>query len=203
MNLPSGRYYQIWPQALSYLHEFREVIIIEQPLSSPSVTVKWKPPDQTWYKINYDGAPFPESNEGGIRVAIRDQISNVITILSQKINTSYSVEMVVAFATRRAIFFALEVGIYDVEIEGDSTIIVQALNGTDTSHLAYGHVIDDTLTFSPLFQRLFFSHTQRSGNSVGHALARRAKKFCDNSVWMEEVPLDIVHVSLKDSLSFY
>ena len=68
------------------------------------MTVKWKPPDQTWYKINYDGAPFPESNDGGIKVAIRDQISNVITILSQKINTSYSVEMVVAFATRRAIF---------------------------------------------------------------------------------------------------
>jgi hypothetical protein len=69
------------------------------------VTVKWKPPDQTWYKINYDGVIFPESNEGGIRVVIRDQIGNVITILSQKINTSYSVEMVEVLTARRAIFF--------------------------------------------------------------------------------------------------
>jgi hypothetical protein len=42
------------------------------------------------------------------------------------------------------------------------------------------------------------SHTRRSGNSVAHALARRAFECNNCLVWMEEVPSDITHVLLND-----
>jgi hypothetical protein len=42
------------------------------------------------------------------------------------------------------------------------------------------------------------SHTRRSGNSVAHALARRASECNSVLVWMEEVPPDITHVLLND-----
>ena len=80
---------------------------------------------------------------------------------------------------RRATHFAVEVGTTDIEIEGDSTIIIQALNSSETSRLAYGLVIDDSKALIPSFRRLIFSHT-RSGNFVAHALARRAKECCDS-----------------------
>ena len=55
--------------------------------------VKWKPPDRTWYKLNYDGEIFRDSFEGGIGAIIRDQACNVIATLSQKIKTCYSEEI--------------------------------------------------------------------------------------------------------------
>ena len=42
------------------------------------------------------------------------------------------------------------------------------------------------------------SHTRRSGNTVAHALARRASECNSSLIWMEEVPPDITHVLLND-----
>uniref|UniRef100_A0A2N9IH07 RNase H type-1 domain-containing protein n=1 Tax=Fagus sylvatica TaxID=28930 RepID=A0A2N9IH07_FAGSY len=117
--------------------------------------VKWKPPDRTWYKLNYDGEIFRDSFEGGIGAIIRDQACNVIATL--KVGTTDT----------------------DIEIEVDSTIIIQALNSSETSRLAYGLVIDDSKALIPSFRILNFSHT-RSGNFVAHALARRAKECRDS-----------------------
>uniref|UniRef100_A0A2N9HAJ1 Reverse transcriptase domain-containing protein n=1 Tax=Fagus sylvatica TaxID=28930 RepID=A0A2N9HAJ1_FAGSY len=163
LNQPSDQYSQIWTQALSYLNEFLEATSKVSPVRPPPVEVKWKPPDQTWYKVNYDGALFQDSNESGIGVVIRDKHGNVIATLSQKISACPSVEMVEALATRRATSFALEIGTTDVEIEGDSTAIVQALRSPDTSHLAYGHVIDDatTLIYSQLSPYFVFAYSKK------------------------------------------
>jgi hypothetical protein len=46
-----------------------------------------------------------ESNEGGIRVVLRDQTGNVIATLSQKIYTGYFVEMVEALAAIKTLLF--------------------------------------------------------------------------------------------------
>ena len=43
--------------------------------------------------------------------------------------------------------------------------------------------------------------TQKSGNSVAHALARCAKNCQDSLVWIKDVPPDIIHVFFKDSVS--
>ena len=71
--------------------------------------------------------------------------------------------MVEAFAARRATSFALEIGTTDVEIEGDSTAIVQALRSPDTSQLADSHVIDDAtaLIYSQLSPDFVFTYSKK------------------------------------------
>lgn len=82
--------------------------------------VKWSHSSQHRYKVNFNGAIFKESNERGIGVVICDLEGMVIATLSHKVKTGHSVEMIEALATKRAILLAMEVGLFDVELEGDS-----------------------------------------------------------------------------------
>ena len=46
-----------------------------------------------------------------------------------------------------------------------------------------------------------FSHTRRQGNSVAHALAKRARGSLPLLVWMEHVPLDVYEFVVSDFVS--
>ena len=81
---------------------------------------KWKPPDKDEFKTNYDGAVFQETNETGIGVVIRNNEGVVLGALSEKIALPGSVVTVEMLAARRAVHFALEIGISHSVFEGDS-----------------------------------------------------------------------------------
>ncbi|GMY34590.1 hypothetical protein FCV25MIE_29832 [Fagus crenata] len=127
----------------------------------------------------------------------------VIATLSQRVRTGASMDLIEALAAKRAITFAMEVGVTDVEIEGNFENVIQDLSRPEAPHNAYELILEDARLLLSYFQRYSLSHTHRSGNAVAHALARRASDINNLLVWMEEVPPDIVHVLLKDSSVFY
>ncbi|KAK9989370.1 hypothetical protein SO802_029609 [Lithocarpus litseifolius] len=49
--------------------------------------IKWKPPDERCFKVNFDGAMFDDTNEAGIGVIVRNSHGEVIASLSEKIQT--------------------------------------------------------------------------------------------------------------------
>jgi ribonuclease HI len=98
-----------------------------EKLKSPPV--RWKLPVTNYYKINFDGAIFKESKSRGIGVVIQDNTGMVIATLNQKVHGTHMVEMIKALAARRAIIFAKEVGIDDVEVEGDAETVIHDLIG--------------------------------------------------------------------------
>ena len=51
--------------------------------------------------------------------------------------------MIEALATKRAVHFAIEMGLIDVEFEGDAETIICDLNRSETIHNAYGLILDD------------------------------------------------------------
>ena len=51
--------------------------------------------------------------------------------------------MVEALATHRAIFFALELSLHHLVIEGDSLRVIQAIIDTRPIQTLYGHIIDE------------------------------------------------------------
>jgi ribonuclease HI len=160
--------------------------------------VKWKPPSHQPYKANFDGAFFKESNEGGIGVVIRNQAGLAIATLSQKLTATHSIKMTEALAARRAILFAKEVGLTNVEFEGDAENVIRDLCSSEIMHFAYGLVIEDAKSMLPAFQDYSLSHTRCSGNMVAHAPARKATQCQTYLVWMEDVPPDISNVLLHD-----
>ena len=95
--------------------------------------------------------------------------------------------------------FALEIGITNVVIEGDSESIYKELQDPSPSLALHGHLIQDTKILSNSFQLVNFSHVRREGNTVAHALARSAIKRPNLTIWMEGVPPDICHLVQADS----
>lgn len=64
--------------------------------------------------------------------------------LSQQIPLPTSVEMVEVLAARRALLFARELGFESLVDEGDSEIIIKAINGGGTMLLSeFGHILHD------------------------------------------------------------
>uniref|UniRef100_A0A2N9ILC7 RNase H type-1 domain-containing protein n=1 Tax=Fagus sylvatica TaxID=28930 RepID=A0A2N9ILC7_FAGSY len=200
LHPPYECFAQIGLRARAYLQEYLEETKQEKKEKSCQPQVGWRPPELHCYKVNFDGAIFKETNEGGIGMVIHDSLGRVNATLSQKIKSGHSVEMIEALAAKRAISFTLEVGLCDIELEGDAEIIIKAITRHELPHNAYGLVLEDAKALLPLFQHYLVSYTCRSGNTVAHALARQALHIHSLLVWMEEVPPDILHVLSNDSL---
>lgn len=59
-------------------------------------------------------------------------------------------------------------------MEGDSSIVMTALQGEDHSLSASGLLIEDVKLLSGSFSKLLYSHTRREGKKLAHSLARFA-----------------------------
>ena len=75
----------------------------------------------------------------------------------------------------------------DVILEGDSEIVINALNEAPHSLASFGLLIQDVKCFANLFHCIKFSHVHRKGNSVAHNLARHARHVTGFQAWMENV----------------
>lgn len=93
--------------------------------------------------MNYDGATFNEQGKAGIVVVIRNSEGAVMASLSQQVPLPATVAQVEALAARRAIEFALEVGITQAIIKGDSDIIFKDLTSPGLSLALHGHLNHD------------------------------------------------------------
>ncbi|XP_075664873.1 uncharacterized protein LOC142634467 [Castanea sativa] len=169
---------------------------LKQPLAPPT-SVKWKPSRSDFYKVNYDGAMLKDSGKAGIGVVIRNENGEVMASLAEKITKPDCVEVLEALAARRAILFAIELGLQQVIIEGDSEIVFKALSGVCSDRSCIGHIFKDYKSILGLFQT-HSSYTRRQCNSVAYALAKRARKSFLLLVWMESVPPDISYLVYVD-----
>ena len=100
-----------------------------------------------------------------------------------------------ALAANKALEFAQEMGLFDVVLEGDSSLVMASLNSKDPGLASYGLLLQDTLSLSSVFSKLSYSHTKREGNAVAHNLAQLAVNLPNCVIWMEDVPSNV--------LSFY
>ena len=124
-------------RAIALWQEFLLENTPSESLKNPRPATSWSPPTLGLYKENFDGAVFQDTHEARLGVIIRDSNGLIIASLAQKILYPRSVEMVEALATRCAVTFAIEIGTWKIEIEGDSEKIIKAINQKDpivTSH---------------------------------------------------------------------
>ena len=160
----------------------------------------WCPPSHLLFKANFDVALFSDSGLLGIGVVIRDGGSLPIATLCKRFHYVCNVADAEALAARETIQFALEVGLFKVEVEGDSLIICDALKDREPFFASYGNIIDDTLVLACGLQRVSISHVKREGNKAAHLLARHAVSLsCYCLAWLEDVPAfleSVIHAEL-------
>ena len=175
--------------ATDCLLEFQSAQSSPQPHSKPVLASRWSPPPPGWVKINFDGATFNDRNLAGLAGVIRNDRGLVMATFTQTIPLPISVEMVEVLAARNALVSAQDLNLTQVQLEGDSEIIINALSSGGRDSSSYGHILKDIKFLSSAFQCLSFSHTCRQGNKLAHCLARSACNFSPFQVWMEQIPL--------------
>ena len=165
---------------------------------SNSDPIHWKPPRSPYCKINFDDAIFQDQKMAGIRVVIRNSGGQIIGALSNKINLPATVDDVEALACRKAISFALELGVEKVVLEGDSETIIQALNADSNYVNTFGHIIEDIRALALNFVSFCFSRVKRQGNAVVDKLAKLAKYSHCPSYWSDGIPCDVQSLVVSD-----
>nr|XP_023910596.1 uncharacterized protein LOC112022259 [Quercus suber] len=137
-------------------------------------------------------------HSASLGVIIRDNNGAVIGALSARVPLPQSVAMVEALACRRAIQFAVEIGLHEVIFEGDATVVINAISIGPANQSLYGHIVDDILSQASLLHFFDFCFFPRSCNSVADALAKRANVGPNLLVWLEDYPEDIAPLVLGD-----
>ena len=156
--LPLGK---IMESATSLLTEF-------QKHSSHRVSVprqgdvNWHPPTAAMmWKTNFNGAMFSETDQADIGVVVRNHAGQVMAALSEKIKKPASADILEALAARRAVQFILELGFKQSMFEGDSEVIIKALDNEDFLLVSVGHIVKDIWSMLGLLQTKSFSYVRR------------------------------------------
>ena len=67
-------------------------------------------------------------------------------------------ELAEAMATRRAILFAKEWSLFDVEIKGDCSRVITVLNERGRSSTLFGHITNECKRLGAIFRFCEFKH---------------------------------------------
>ena len=135
----------------------------------------------------------------GINVVIWDSTEKVMGSVSERIELPPTVEDVEALASRKAIAFALENGLYQGMFEGDSATVPNCIQAGSPCLASFGNVIEDSITLSSQLCDCSVSHVRRKGNVVGNKLAKLTKYHVVPQVWLEDIPSDVDSLVLIDS----
>ena len=118
--------------------------------------------------------------------------------MSKKINAPPGALEAKAKAFKVGLQFAMDVGIHDFILEGDSLLIHNALCGLSPPPSSVALVIRGMLMSCGAFYQVDFSHIRRQGNRPTHLLAKHVLGIVDYSTWIEENPYFLMQALIHD-----
>lgn len=111
-------------KARGWLEELSNVTV--RPTTPPiQRRVHWSPPVAGYYKLNFDGAIETASKNGGIGTVIRNENGDFMAAMSDCLGGVACSDHVEAIAALKAVEVALDLGLKNVMLEGDSLRIIQ------------------------------------------------------------------------------
>ncbi|CAL5418883.1 unnamed protein product [Camellia sinensis] len=158
---------------------------------------RWSPSAGGFVKVNFDGATFKTQQLCGVGVLIRDQRGEPVAALSEQIPTWMEADCIEAIAAVKALEFAIELGLTNIHLEGDSLTVVKAIREESNLCASFGHFLQCTISYTKQFSYFCVSHVRRNDNLMAHHLAQMAKEAPDKRLWLAEVPANLVHILLK------
>jgi hypothetical protein len=105
--------------------------------------VKWFPPSEGKYKVNWDAAIDTVNKRLGIGLIVRNHNGLVIAARSQTKMGCLEPVAVEELAAFQAIEFSIELGLQDIILEEDALQVVNALNFSDRCLNRFGQIVAD------------------------------------------------------------
>jgi ribonuclease HI len=147
---------------------------------------RWMKPSPGW--VNWDATVSSTEKTMGVGVVVRDAEGSFMVGLTASLPYVRDPLIAEMVAARRAVELGKEMGCQRIILEGDSLIIVTALNKDHPCSSSYGQVIDDIRVHLSSFHNHFVSHVSRQANNAAHVLAQFALTLSCDRVWKEECP---------------
>lgn len=135
---------------------------------------------------------FAEVGRCGLGVVIRNDSGQLMGALSQMLPYPLGAMEAEAKAMECGIIFAWELGLRQVIVEGDSQVVIHALNCGTTTPLPIQQNILGARNWLPNFRSWKATFAPRDCNKVAHLMARHAKYIVDCLIWVEDTLPPIV-----------
>lgn len=148
---------------------------------------RWVVPLEGVFKLNFDGSVRKTQATAGIGIIVRDSNGLVIASMVEKVHFLDDVDCVEALGAVKALQFGHDLGLNNIQLEGDSLNVISAIQGTAENLSCYGHFVGVARALILQFHSSSVSHVYREGNCVAHCLSRLAFDFDSPRIWMEEV----------------
>ena len=135
----------------------------------------------------------------GVGIIVRDNRGQVHAASSKNIISAQEPVVAEAMGALCAAEFSRDLGFQDVDLEGDSLQVVQAIREAGINWSSYGHITGDTRWVLNSLRSWTVGHVKRAANSAAQHLAKEAVRDFIDKVWMEEVLMciyDIVSLEL-------
>ena len=145
LNLQAYLLHQVAEQTAELLVQYRANTEASdtQVRSNGNGGNRWRAPQASFVKVNFDGAVFEDSNKLGVGVVIRDSNGTVLASCLEKIFQAYKAEETKALAARKALSFVHELGFQNVILKGDALGLIQALKSQEQNLCPLGLLGED------------------------------------------------------------
>ena len=171
----------------NYLEEYNNAQVKESLISEARPN-HWTPLRHGRYKVNFDGAFEKSSSRGGIGVIIQNS-EGVVTRahVGHKLGM-IDAFMVEAFAAISTLEFAQQMGLHEIEVEGDALGIIKLLQSHEDDLSIISNLIEEAKIISKYFHSCIFMHTGREMNMIADSLTKYGLDVQDEIFWAEDYP---------------
>ncbi|XP_057819172.2 uncharacterized protein LOC131032236 [Cryptomeria japonica] len=131
---------------------------------------RWQPPGEGWVKLNFDGAFHGNLEQAGIGCSVHNWESKEIAILASPIGikTNNWAELM---ALVEGLHLCRRLGVKNLVIEGDPTIIINALRKCSMPNWRLNTLLSKAIDLCKGFDRFTVNHIYREGNKRADELA--------------------------------
>ncbi|XP_057836004.2 uncharacterized protein LOC131046315 [Cryptomeria japonica] len=129
---------------------------------------KWEASSPSWHKLNFDGAVHNNWQAGG--GVIRDHQGFLIVAYAGSLR-NHTINQVEGMAVLWEMKFAIAICIKQLEIEGDSNIIVEAFSGRSVAGWKVEVILRDVRMLLANLDSFTICHIYREGNAVADSMA--------------------------------
>ncbi|XP_024200062.1 uncharacterized protein LOC112203306 [Rosa chinensis] len=149
-------------------------------------------------KINFDGSVKARAAASGF--IFRDHLGNPL-LASASSSGHASVPITEATALRDSLAAAKDKGFQFLEVEGDSKLVIDAVNGVSHPPWRLRKIIQDIRSLATSFSTITFKHVFREANFVADAVTTLGHLYSDRVWWANRFPHAVTRAILFDSVN--
>jgi ribonuclease HI len=189
-------------QAMTSLTEFKEATAHDLPPSHDNeATDRWSIPVQGCMKVNWDTSICSQRGLVGVGIVCRNHLGEVLGVQRKIVEGFFDPLVAEAWAGGRVIQFGMELGFTHIVLEGDSKLVVDAINAEGPSWSKIGHLVEDIQILLQNFQQWKVQAIRRSANTAAHTIARMAIRDHVVRTWRARYPECIHDIILEEEVS--